>query len=160
MKIPLPFHVESFKQQHLEEVLQLFHDTVHAINIRDYSQEQINAWAPEDIDRDLWARRMADRISLIAKINDQIVGFGDATLDGSIEHVYTHKNYQGCGIGTAILHDLERQLRETGIDQVRTEASITAKPFFEHQGYTLVKSQDMVHRSGVVFRNFVMTKKL
>lgn len=160
MNKKVPFHLEPFELRYLDGVLQLFHDTVHAINAQDYSVEQINAWAPENIDRDRWVKRLTSTIAIIAKEGDNVVGFGDATVDGSIEHLYTHKDYQGYGIGSAMLHQLENLLRAQGVGQVNTEASITAKPFFERQGYQVVKSQDMLHRSGVTFRNFVMIKQL
>ena len=152
--------IEPFKESDLVEILTLFRETVRTINAADYSPEQIETWAPEKLDRERWLRILSENIAYIARIDGTIVGFGDATLDGTINHLYTHKDYQGHGIGTAILKALEQALIKHGIHQAHTEASITAKPFFEKRGYTVIKSQDMVHRSGVIFRNYVMTKKL
>ncbi len=154
------FTIKKFELDDLDQVLTLFHDTVHAINIKDYSQEQINAWAPEKIDRDRWAHNLSNNITCVAKINDQVVGFGDATKEGFIEHMYTHKDFQGKGIASAILQQLEQELRALHIIDVQTEASITAKPFFEWQGYSIVSRQEKKHRSGIIFINYVMQKKL
>lgn len=33
----------------IEQVKELFYETVHNINIRDYCEEQVNAWAPKDL---------------------------------------------------------------------------------------------------------------
>jgi putative acetyltransferase len=35
-----------------EEITRLFYDTVHSVNARDYSSEQLNVWATGTIDKD------------------------------------------------------------------------------------------------------------
>lgn len=152
--------IVPFTESDLDEILILFRETVRTINAADYSQEQIAAWAPDVLDRNRWLLALKNNIAFVAKINDHIVGFGDATHDGTINHLYTHKDEQGLGIGTALLDALEQSLLKLGILQAHTEASISAKPFFERRGYKVTKQQDMIHRTGVVFRNYVMTKKL
>lgn len=154
------FAIEKFELSDLNQILKLFHDTVHAINIKDYTQEQIDAWAPEQMDRERWARRLSDHIVYVAKIDDNIVGFGDTTKEGLIDHLYTHKDFQGQGIASAILKKLEKELRARNITQATTKVSITAQSFFEKQGYTTLHSQEKKHRSGVTFRNYVMSKQL
>jgi putative acetyltransferase len=152
--------ITPFDESELDAILKLFRETVRTINAADYSPEQIEAWAPEKLDRERWLRILTQNIAYVAKINGTIVGFGDATLDGTINHIYSHKDYQGKGIGTALLNALEQSLFKRGIHVVRTEASISAKPFFEKRGYKVIKTQDMVHRTGMIFRNYVMTKEL
>ncbi|MFM5900284.1 MAG: hypothetical protein ACKPJH_04260 [Dolichospermum sp.] len=41
----------------------------------------------------------------------------------------------------------------------KAEVSITAKPFFQHWGFTVVKEQE-VERRGIKFKNYVMEKYL
>ncbi len=36
--------LEPFNLTYLDQILILFHDTVHSVNIKDYSQEQVDAW--------------------------------------------------------------------------------------------------------------------
>ena len=153
----LSFTIHPYQSPDLDGILELFYDTVHNINIRDYSQEQINVWAPETVDRDRWDRNFTTRIAYVAKINHTIVGFGDATKEGSIEHLYTHKDYQGKGIASVILQTLEDALKNMGVTHTVTEASITAKPFFEKRGYVVINEQLKQHR-GAIFINYVMKK--
>lgn len=155
-----PLSIVPFNESDLDEILTLFRETVRTINAAHYSSEQIAAWAPDVLDRNRWLNTLKNNITYVASINNQIVGFGDATHDGTINHLYTHKDFQGMGIGTALLNTLEQSLLKLAIQEAHTEASITAKPFFERRGYHVTKQQDMIHRTGVVFRNYVMTKKL
>ena len=38
--------IREYRKEDLGEVMQLFYDTVHTVNRRDYTEEQVNAWAP------------------------------------------------------------------------------------------------------------------
>ena len=93
----MQYSIVPFNPADLDQVLQLFHDTIHTINRHDYSQEQINAWAPKNPDRQRWTAKLTQHITYVAKIGDMVVGFADATPQGYIDHVYTHKDFQGKG---------------------------------------------------------------
>lgn len=71
------------------------------------------------------------------------------------DRLYVHKDYQNQGIATAICDVLEQSAGDT---KITTHASITAKPFFEHRGYKVVREQQVM-RDGISLTNFVMEKK-
>lgn len=74
--------------------------------------------------------------------------------DGYLDRLYVHADHQRQGIATALCDRLEQSVP----GPFTTHASITAKPFFEKRGYTVVKEQ-AVERHGVLLTNFVMVKK-
>lgn len=152
--------IRRFHPSDLKALLQLFYDTVHTINSKDYSSEQIKAWAPENPDVERWGTSLAHNITYVAEINNRIVGFADLTALGELDRLYTHKDYQGKGIGSQLLHTLEAEARKLHLKSISTESSITAKPFFERHGYEVLKIQQKKHRSGLTFLNFIMYKKL
>ncbi len=39
--------IRLFDRQDAEQIAQLFHETVREVNIRDYSNNQVQAWAPD-----------------------------------------------------------------------------------------------------------------
>ena len=81
-------------------------------------------------------------------VNGEIVGFGDMDETGYLDR-------QGQGIASAICDELERFA--TG-KTFTTHASITAKLFFQHRGYHVVRKQEVI-RHGVALTNFVMEKQ-
>lgn len=104
--------------------------------------------------------------------NALIIGFGDMDDTGYLDRLYVHKDYQGRGVATAICDRLEEdfclsrgQLLQNSAMQKRkndtftTHASITARPFFEKRGYTVVKAQQVV-RKGISIRNYIMRKRI
>lgn len=151
--------IRSFCLEDTPVIVALFRDTVRRINRQDYSREQVLAWAPDEIDLLGWSDRLASRFSVVADKNGQIVGFGDLEGDGHLDHLYVHADHQGCGVGRALLLVLEAEARQQGHPRVFTEASITARPFFERQGYRVLQEQEVVFR-GVSFVNYRMEKPL
>lgn len=153
-------HIRRFTAADLDMVLQLFYDTVHYVNSKDYTQEQVNAWAPQKPDKQRWLDSLLQHSTYVAELDNQIVGFADITDKGYLDRLYTHKDFQGRGIATALLKKVEQQAKEQGSRVITTEASITAKSFFEHHGYYCIQAQNKVHRSGVIFLNYLMSKHL
>ena len=135
-------------------VAELFYNTVHFINSRDYTEEQLNVWATGNIDLEQWNQSLMLNFSFVAVEDELIVGFGDIDSTGYLDRLYVHKDFQNQGIATAICDELECNFNES---KVTTHASITARPFFEKRGYKVIKKQN-VERSGVVLQNYIMEK--
>lgn len=145
--------LRRYQQSDCKELVELFYHTVHTINAKDYTQEQLNVWATKQADLEMWNQLLQKHFSIVAVDDGMIVGFGDIDMSGYLDHLFVHANYQGKGIATAICDQLEQAVQ--GI--IVTHASITARPFFEKRGYQVVKEQK-VERQGNFLTNFVMKK--
>lgn len=132
----------------------LFYDTVHSVNVGDYTKEQLDAWAPGRMDREAWNVSFLAHYTLVAEADEKIIGFGDIDSDGYLDRLFVHKDYQKRGVATALCNVLERVVRERNIT---AHVSITARPFFEHRGYRVIKVQQ-VSRQGIFLTNYVMEK--
>ena len=137
------------------ELAELFYDTVHTVNAKDYTREQLDAWATGEINLEEWDESFQAHLTVVAEMDDQIVGFGDMEETGYLDRLYVHKDYQRRGVATAICDALEQN---TKAEELTTHASITARPFFEKRGYTVVREQQ-VERRGELLTNFVMRKE-
>lgn len=146
--------IREYQPSDCKEITELFYHTVHTINARDYTKEQLNAWATGKVDLERWNRSLQANFSLVAVEQGNIVGFGDIDKTGYLDHLFVHKDYQRKGIATAICDRLEQTIPGT----ITTHASITAKPFFGKRGYQVVKEQQ-VERQGILLTNYVMEKK-
>ncbi len=137
----------------------LFYDTAHHINSHDYTPAQINAWAPKDINIDFWVKHLSQSITYVAEENNQIIGFGNLASNGHLDCFYCHKDFQRMGVGSQLLATIEATARSLKIQTLFTEASITARSFFEAKGFHVITPQT-VERRGQSFLNFVMKKSL
>ena len=137
------------------ELAELFYDTVHTVNAKDYTREQLDAWATGEINLEEWDESFQAHLTVVAEMDGKIVGFGDMDKTGSLDRLYVHKDYQRRGVATAICDALEQNTKAA---EFITHASITARPFFEKRGYTFVREQQ-VERRGKLLTNFVMRKE-
>jgi len=146
--------LRKYQSSDCREVTDLFFNTVHIINAKDYTKEQLDVWATGQADLEKWDQSLQGHYSVVAVENDVIVGFGDIDSTGYLDRLYVHANYQGRGIATAICDQLEQAVPGS----ITTHASITAKPFFEKRGNKVIKEQK-VERQGIFLTNFVMAKE-
>jgi len=137
------------------QIGQLIYDTVRKVNRKDYSQEQVKAWAPDPVIFSSYDPSYA----YVAEENHRILGFANLTSRGYLNRLYVHKDFQGRGIGSRLLQALEEKAQELGLYEITTESSLTAKPFFLAHGFVAQQEQIKVLR-GVSFINFKMYKKL
>jgi putative acetyltransferase len=142
-----------------QDIASLYYNTIHIINSKHYSEEQINAWAPWSSVEDYsgWSEKLARIKPFVALIDGAIVGFAEFEDNGHIDCFYVHHLYQGQGIGTALMYELVHKAELMEIHHIYAEVSITARLFFESKGFRVVKEQQ-VNIRGVALTNFIMEK--
>lgn len=127
--------IRKYESTDCKELAELFYNTVHTINAKDYTKEQLDAWASGQVDLEKWDQSFQEHFTVVAVENGIIVGFGDVDTTGYFDRLYIHKNNQRKGIATAICDQLESKVQ----GKIVTHASVTAKPFFEKRGYKILK---------------------
>ena len=140
-------------------LLALYRDTIRRVNSRDCSPAQIAAWASDEIDAVGWFGRFAERFVPVAEEDGGPVGFAELEPDGHIGRVYVSADHQRRGIGRQLLAAVVAEARRLGLVRLFTEASITARPFFEAQGFTVLAPQVVTCR-GAEFVNYRMERVL
>lgn len=146
--------LREYESRDCPALAQLFYETVHTVNRRDYTQSQVDAWATGTVDLAAWDASFIAHHTLVAEEDGIILGFADMASDGYLDRLYIHKDHQRRGIATALCNALEAACDAPCFT---THASLTARPFFEKRGYRAVKAQQ-VERRGVFLTNFVMEK--
>jgi putative acetyltransferase len=130
--------------------LEVFTRAVRETARRDYTLEQVLAWAPSALPVLEWDARRAAASTRVAVTDDQIVGFTDVADDGYIDMLFVHPLYNGRGVASALLDSL-------GDGPLWTNASITARGFFAHRGFVVEEAQKVVIR-GQVLTNYRMVR--
>ena len=146
--------VREYQISDCKEITELFYNTVHTVNAKDYTKEQLDVWATGQVDLEKWNQSLQEHYSIVVIENEVIVGFGDIDSAGYLDRLFVRADYQGRGIATVICTQLEQAFK----GNITTYASITAKPFFEKRGYKVVEEQQ-VERQGIYLTNFVMIKE-
>jgi putative acetyltransferase len=151
--------IRSYHLGEEHEIWQLFYQTIHSVNAQHYSQEQLNAWAPEFFDQTIWSKKLAKLNSFVCIKDKKIVGYSDLQPSGYIDHFFCHHLYQRQGIGAALMAYIHTLAKQQHITQLSADVSITAKSFFEGKGFKVVQPQ-IVPIRGEKLNNFKMMKSL
>ena len=153
------FIVRAALQSDAVELKKLFQNTVLAINRRDYSQAEVEDWAScgDDLSN---IEDMIKTHYFIVAVNQQseIVGFSSITPQGYLHSMFVHKDFQGEGIATILLNEIEQYAITNGIMRITSEVSLTARPFFEKKGY-IVEEEQKRKANQLSLTNFWMAKQ-
>lgn len=126
--------LRAYRREDKRHLQQLFYDTVHTVCQAYYTPEQLHIWAPSVPDRDRWAS-LDHEHCFVVESNKIIVGFAAMTDGGVLSWLYVHTEYQGRGIATALLRQVERLARKRGLDKLNVEILPSARRFFERNGF-------------------------
>lgn len=149
--------IRPFQPTDAHALWQLNYETIRHVCIKDYSLAQIEAWAPDVYQADVWLKRIAAINPFVAFIGSDIVGYADIQADGYIDHFFCNKQHVGKGVGGSLMRCILRSAESNNIERIYAHVSITAKPFFEHFGFKVLTSQIVTVR-GVNLKNYVMER--
>lgn len=138
----------------------LFRLTVCTVNRRDYSEEEVEDWACCGDDTTRWQRWMAAyRIFVLTDSTGSLLGYTAVSEAGELHALFVHPQHLGKGVATRLLERAEAEAYAAGARCIVTEASLTARPFFERRGYRTVRRQQR-KACRLFLTNFRMEKQL
>lgn len=154
-------HIRAYAASDASALVEVFQRSVNGIGPRDYSPEQVNAWASRTPTAEAMHARYTDgRTAMVATDdNDQPIAFGDLEPDGHLDFIYCVPEAAGRGVASALYDRLEATARAAGLDRIHTEASEAARRLFEHKGFVVTARRDLVV-AGTPIHNFAMEKRL
>lgn len=139
---------------------QVFYAAVRRTAIRDYTEAQVKAWAPDETtvgDAQAWADRRAAAHTFVACVDDVVVGFSDFTDDGLLDMLFVHPDHSGRGIARLLVEKVQAEAGKRGLTRLVTHASRTARPAFEAFGFVVDRENPTNQtRSGVIIPNYDM----
>lgn len=151
--------IRPYRDSDLNAVTDLFTASVRHLAAPYYDPAQIAAWAPGPPDLGLWQQRLSRVTTLVAEHGHQLVGFISYRSDGHIDMLFTTPTYTRHGVASRLYRHVESELAAMGVTELSTEASLVARPFFEHHGFRVIEQQ-RVELRGEVFLRFAMVKQM
>jgi GNAT superfamily N-acetyltransferase len=140
-----------------EPLARLFTESVHAV--AGYSPEQLAAWAPVPPDLHSWRRVLGTHMTWVAVDGSVIVGFITLEPSGHLDHLYVLSGFQRQAVASALYREAEQEAVGLGLHRIFADASIAARPFFEHIGFKVIGPQAVTCK-GVLFGNWRMEKSV
>ena len=150
-----PVSVRRFRDEDAGATARIFCDAVHQGAARHYDEAQRRAWAPGIPDLPAWRDRLGAQAVFVAERQHSVVGFMTLRPDGCIDLAFVAPDAMGTGVARQLYDAILREAARQRMPTLHTHASHLARPFFERQGWTMVREQT-VQRDGVSLTNFFM----
>lgn len=149
-------NIREYNESDAEAHAEVHRESVRQIASEDYSEEIIEAWSdtsPEDSELE------EEKVRFVAEKEGEIVGFSDYDLEtNELSGLYVKPGFTGKGIGEKLLEKVEEDARENGLDSLWCKSTVTAKSFYQKNGYQLV--EETVHEiDGLEMKAYRMEKE-
>lgn len=139
-------------------LFRVYFTAIHEVACRNYTSEQVDAWAPADLDMDLWANKVQEIRPFLVELDGKIVGYADVQPDGYIDHFFVSGAHPRQGIGTLLMARIHEEAKSLGLSELTSDVSMTAEPFFALHGFKVVERRLPMLR-GVTVPNALMRKQ-
>jgi putative acetyltransferase len=154
------FSIRTATLSDIPELKELYQNTVLTVNRKDYSTAEIEDWASCGDDIAHLQRSFTEQYYVVAENKRQdIVGFASINDEGYMHTLFVHKDFQHQGVATLLYQYLEAYAQNKGVKKITSEVSITAKSFFEKQGFRVDQEQRR-KANKLCLTNYKMSKSI
>jgi len=153
------FEIQEAAPTDLSAILQVFEAAIRISCQKDYSPDQIEAWVAGIQNISRWEKAIQEQHFLVAEAENKIVGFASLEKGSYLDFMFVHPDYLGQGIARQLYQALENEALKQGSKLIYSNVSITARPFFEKQGFKVVTKNHNKLR-GTELINYRMEKGL
>lgn len=151
--------IRKMETKDIPEVISLIYESVNSTCNKDYSPEQLEAWAPKHFNEKKFSDSLYGCFNRVMISDGTISGFISVCSDGYINRLYTHSKYQNMGIASRLLEEAEKWALSMGLDSFYLDASITARKFYINRGFKDY-GESLLERGNVVINAVLMKKVL
>ncbi len=116
---------------------EVFHAAVRRTALAHYTPEQVQAWAPDEIDLDRWGRRRGAAWTVVAVCADELVGFADLTDAGEMDMLFVAPDHGRRGIASALVAGVVSEAGRRSLPRVDVRASRVLQPLLERVGFVV-----------------------
>ena len=136
------YKIRPLEEKDIHDMQDIFRSTVLKVNIKDYTKEEASN-------------------QYVGAFNEQnyLIGFSSMNKNGYLHSMFVHKDWQGKGVATQLLYEVEKIARQYEVKEITSDVSKTARPFFEHKGY-VVECEQKQQANRLKLTNYKMKKIL
>lgn len=156
----IKYKIRPLEEKDILNMQDLFRSTVLNVNIKDYTKEEVEDWASCGDDIEHWKELLSSN-QYVGAFNEQnyLIGYSSMNKNGYMHSMFVHKDWQGKGVATLLLSEVEKIARQYKVKEITSEVSKTARPFFEHKRY-IVEYEQKQQANRLKLTNYKMKKIL
>jgi putative acetyltransferase len=135
--------IRRYQKEDTVQLCDIYYHAIHNTNCADYTSEELEAWAPSGTyNEESYAKdttRWSKLKPFVVHEVGTVLGFAELEDGGHINCFFVHHEHQGKGVGRMMIDACEKEARRLEYSKLFAEVSITAKPFFERCGFSVIK---------------------
>ena len=160
MNKQINYNIRPLEEKDLYDMQNLFRSTVLNVNIKDYTKEEVEDWASCGDDIEHWKELLYSNLYVGAfDEHNRLIGFSSMNKNGYLHSMFVHKDWQGKGVATQLLFEVEKIAKQHKVKEITSEVSKTARLFFEHKGY-VVECEQKQQANRLRLTNYKMKKNI
>ena len=138
---------------------EVYFDSVSSIDDNVYSKEHKFAWASQAWDNSEFQKSLLKGIGSKLIYNDKIIGFATRYPENRLSLFYVRGDFKRKGFGKIILNSIERDALKSGINKLKTEASLISYKLLLKKNWEIDR-KEKVNIKGLIFERYKMFKIL
>lgn len=125
-----------------------------------YTHAEQKAWLSSvEAKKATWPVRLAEQITLVAELQDRVVGFMTLGYDGHLDFAYVLPDVMGLGVAETLHDRMLNEAQHLDVTELSTDASLRAQRFFIRMGWQVIRHRK-VEIGDQILRNARMRKPL
>jgi GNAT superfamily N-acetyltransferase len=129
--------IRRAQREDAESISRVIIAALRETNAKDYS-EAVIARVEQSFSPAAVLGLLERRLVFVAVNEDNIIG--TASLDGHVVRtVFVQPQFQGCGVGRALMERVEQAAIEEGVLVLAVPSSVTAEPFYAKLGFSSLR---------------------
>ena len=139
------------------ELKKVYFDSIQSLNEKIYSQEQKRAWSSQSWINPNFDKSITQGKGWLLTEKGIIIAFATRYPSNRIALFYCKGKFQRKGCGSKLLHKLEDEAREEGLDSLSTEASFISYKLFLKNKWKIIR-KEKVTINNILFERYKMIK--
>ena len=139
------------------ELKKVYFDSIQSLDENIYSQEQKRAWSSQAWNNPNFEKSITKGKGWLLSEKGIIVAFATRYPKNKIALFYCKGDFQRKGWGSKLLHKLEDEAKEEGLDSLYTEASLISYELFLKNEWEIIR-KEKVTINKIFFERYKMSK--
>ena len=139
------------------ELKKVYFDSIKSLDEKIYSQEQKRAWLGQSWINPNFDKSINQGKGWLISEKGKVIAFATRYPNNRIALFYCKGKFQRKGCGSKLLHKLEEEAREEGLDFLSTEASLISYKLFLKNEWEIIR-KEKVTINNILFERYKMIK--
>ena len=141
------------------ELKKVYFDSIQSLDEKIYSREQKIAWSTQAWDNPNFDKSITKGKGWLLSEKGVIVAFATRYPINRISLFYCKNKFQRKGYGSKLLHKLEDEAKNEGLDSLYTEASLISFELFLKNEWKIIRKEKVIINNNF-FERYKMTKNI